>query len=207
MALEAMQEKYIPQDNHFFRDYYHYFIIGLIFVVFLIAAMVGVILFQVLNRPLPEFKAVRADGQAMVLTPFTEPNLMPDTILRWASKGAITAYTFDFVNYEKQVGLARSYFTEAGWSDYQNSISKLIKTIVQNQLFVTGVVSGTPVISSEGPLPGYDYAWRVQIPFLVTYQSANATSKQSYYVQLTIVKVPTLINPQGIGIDQFVMVQ
>jgi len=85
-------------------------------------------------------------------------------------------------------------------------VDRLISTIVQNQLFVNGVVSGPPVISNQGPLPGKGYTWRVQIPFLVTYQSANTTTKRSFYVVITIVQVPTNINPQGIGIDQFVMV-
>jgi intracellular multiplication protein IcmL len=126
--------------------------------------------------------------------------------LRWASKAATVAYTFDFVNYNTQTAAARPYFTEDGWQDYLNSVNNLINTIVQNQLFVNGVVSGAPVISNQGNIPGRGYVWRVQIPFLVTYQSANTTSKQNYFVIISIVKVPTYVNKQGIGIDQFVMV-
>jgi intracellular multiplication protein IcmL len=68
-------------------------------------------------------------------------------------------------------------------------------------------VVGTPVISNQGPLPGTDYAWRVQIPFLVTYQSANVTTRRNYMVIVSIIRVSTIENPQGIGIDQFVTVQ
>jgi intracellular multiplication protein IcmL len=67
------------------------------------------------------------------------------------------------------------------------------------------VVSDTPVISNQGEIPGKGYVWRIQMPFLVTYQSSEGTSKKSYMVSVTIVKVPTWKNPAGIGIDQFVM--
>lgn len=206
MALEAIQEKYIPRDNSFYCNYYHYFFYGLMIIIFLMMIALGGVLYQMLHRPLPVFYAIQPDGSKMTLTSYEEPNLLPDTLLRWASKAATTAYTFDFVNYDKEIGQARPYFTAGGWKDFLASLSNVITTIVKNKLIVSGIVSGAPVIANQGPLPGRGYVWRVQIPFLVTYQSANTTSKRRFYVVMTIVRVPTEINPQGIGIDQFVMV-
>lgn len=209
MALEKIkiaQEKYVPKDNEFYKLHYHHILYGMIATICFLLAAVGFVLYQVSHLPLPEFVAKQDDGRIMSLQPYEEPNLLPDTIIRWASKAATTAYTFDFVNYNKEISMARSYFTEAGWSDFQGSISGVITTIVQNQLFVSGVVAGTPVISNQGVLPNKGYTWRVQIPFLVNYQSANTTTKRNYFVIITLVRVPTYLNPQGIGIDQFVMV-
>lgn len=205
MALDAAKEKYIPKESNFYRDYYHYFFYLMMASIVILLIAVGVVLYQIANRPLPEFAARQSDGKTMPLISFNMPNLLPDTILRFASKAAVTAYTFDFVNYDKQLSLARPFFTDAGWRDFNASISGVISTIVQNQLFVSGVVSGSPVISNQGPLPDKGYVWRAQIPFLVTYQSANTASKRKFIVSLTIVHVPTSVNPQGIGIDQFVM--
>jgi intracellular multiplication protein IcmL len=199
-------EQYVPNNNDFYKDHYHRVIMGMMALIVMMIMVVGVILYQVFHRPLPTFNAVQARGERRVLIPYHEPNLLPDTILRWASKAATIAYTFDFVNYHKQIAAVRPYFTSAGWNDYLNSIQGLISTIVKNQLFINGVVSDPPVISNQGPLPGKGYSWRVQIPFLVSYQSANNDSKRNYYVIITIIRVPTEINPQGIGIDQFVMV-
>jgi len=194
------------QSNYFYKHYTHYFLIGLMVVVVVMMGMVGFIIYQVTNQPLPPYSAVQPNGEILSLTPYDAPNLLPDTIIRWASKAAIAAYTFDFVNYEQQISLARPYFTDAGWKDYQRSVQTLLSTIVKNQLFINGVVSGAPVISNQGPLGSSDSAWRIQIPFLVSYQSANTTYKRNFYVVLLIVPVSTSINPQGIGIDQFVMV-
>lgn len=206
MALDDVQQVYIARNTDFYREHYHHVIMGVMVLAVLMMIALGVVFYQLLNRPLPQFNAAGPDGKTMLLIPYDEPNLLPDTILRWASKAATSAYTFDFVNYNKQTAAARPYFTEDGWNDYMNSVKGLINTIVNNQLFINGVVSGTPVISNQGPLPGRGYVWRIQIPFLVTYQSANYSTKRTFFVVLTVVQVPTSVNKQGIGIDQFVMV-
>jgi intracellular multiplication protein IcmL len=205
MALDEIQKKYIPQKSSFYANHYHHVIIALMGLFLCIVIIVGVLFYQILHRPLPQFNAMQTDGKKMLLVPYDEPNLLPATILRWASKAATMAYTFDFVNYAKQAAAAKAFFTEDGWQDYQASVNDLISTIVENQLFVNGVVSGTPVISNQGPIPGRGYVWRVQIPFLVTYQSANIVTTRNFIVVLSIVRVPTKDNKQGIGIDQFVM--
>jgi len=204
--MPSLQEKYLSRDNAFYQRYYHYFIYAFMMLIVLLLISIGVFIYEVVHRPLPAFVAVAPNQQQMSLTAFTEPNLLPETILRFASKAATMAYTFDLYNYQSQLAAARPYFTAAGWQDYQNSVKGLLQTIVQSQLFAYGVVSGSPVISNQGPLPGAGYTWRVQIPFLVTYSSASSSSTKNYYVVLTIVRVPTSTNPQGIGVDQFLMV-
>src|SRR3990167_1014166 len=205
MTLQDIKERYVPRDKHFYRDHYHRFIYALMIIIVLMMIVVTVVLTQIFNRPLPVFHATLPDGKRSMLTSFERPNVLPDTIIKWASKAAIAAYTFNFVNYNDQIKIARPYFTDAGWRDYIASVNDLVNTVVQNSLFVNGVVAGTPVIANHGPLLGRKWVWRVQIPFLVTYQSANTTRVRNFYVTLTIVSIPTNVNPQGIGIDQFVM--
>ncbi|HSW94227.1 MAG TPA: DotI/IcmL family type IV secretion protein [Gammaproteobacteria bacterium] len=198
------QDKSLKKNDFYAASYNSLMIIFIIEVV-LVSLLLALLLYQIRNRPLPTFVAVTPAKQRLQLAPSTEPNLLPATLIRWASKAAVSAYTFDFVNYNKQIALARPYFTEAGWKDYQASIADLIQTITQNQLFVNGVVSAPPVISNQGDLPGRGYTWRIQVPFLVTYQSAGQVSRANYTVVITIVRVSTSVNPAGIGIDQFVM--
>lgn len=192
-------------DYEWYIKYYHFFIFSLIAAIFLILLLLLLVLYQIHHRPLPQFSAVAPDGREMMLASSSEPNLLSSTLIQWASKAAVAAYTFDFVNYNKQAALARPYFTEAGWTHYISSMGDLIQTIKQNQLLVNGVVTGAPVISNQGVLPGQGYVWRVQMPFLVTYQSSEGISKKAFTVIITIVRVPTWKNPAGIGIDQFVM--
>lgn len=206
MAMEQVKQEVLGQANSFYRDHYHRVVIILMIVFACTLGCVVFLLYQFINRPIPSFRAVTPDKQQMVLIPFDKPNLLSPTIIRWASKAATMAYTFDFVNYREQIQAARPYFTEAGWNDYLSAVSKLIDNVVKNKIFVYGVVSGAPVISNEGVLPDKGFVRRVQIPFLVTYQAANTSVKKNYFAILSIVEVPTNVNPQGIGIDQFMMV-
>jgi len=191
-------------DNDFYRMYQPRFIIVLMGATIVAMIWVGIILFQVYQRPLPTFYAIQPNGQRMMLQPQDLPNLVPDTILHFACKAAVAAYTFDFVNFKGEINQARTYFTDAGWDDYLTSVESVVRGIAQNKLFVTGVVNGAPVISNQGEIDGV-YSWRVQIPFLVTYQSAQTAEQKKFTVLVTVVRVPTSVDPLGIGIDQFVM--
>jgi intracellular multiplication protein IcmL len=192
-------------NNEFYINYFQTFIVGLAIAMFLALILVSTLLYQTLNRPFPAYSAIDPKGKALPLAPELEPNLLPPTLIKWASKAVVAAYTFDFVNYNKELSASRGYFTDAGWEAYKASIAPAIDTVKQNQLFVTGVVVGAPVISHQGDLPGRGYVWQIQLPFLVTYQSAESISRRSFTVTLTIVRVPTWENPTAIGIDQFVM--
>jgi intracellular multiplication protein IcmL len=191
--------------NAFYRDYSHLMIYILIIAILSLLFMVCAVFYQVTHRPLPVFAAESPDGKTMALTPYNEPDLVPGNLLKWASKAVVAAYTFDFVNYDKELGLARPYFTSSGWQAYQAAIAPVIQRVRKEQLTVNGIVSGAPVISNQGDLNG-QYTWRLQIPFLATYQSADQTRPKNYFILLTVIKMPTSISPQGVGIDNFQMV-
>lgn len=204
-----MLDKAIPKhlkerDNTFYRDNYSRFIYFVVGVSVCVLLLVFVVFYQLANRPLPSFKAVQPDGKSMTLISFNEPNLLPDTVIRFASKAAVIAYSFDFVHYNDQLNEARPYFTTAGWKEFVSSINPVVSQIKAGQLIVNAVVAAPPVISNEGPLPGVGESWRIQVPLLVAFQSDREIVKTKYIVVITLIRVPTSVNSQGIGIDQFV---
>lgn len=203
MSVPGVTKVDQPEFSQFdFSQQIIYVLILMMLVMLLAGAFV---LYQILHRPVPVFYEKNPKGQTIELPSYNEPNYMPQTIITWASKAAVAAYTFNFANYNKTIPLARPYFTDGGWQAYQRAISGVIAGVVKAQLIVQGVVAGAPVISNQGDLTGHGYSWRVQIPFLVTYLSAGESKSKNYYVIMLVVKVPTNINPQGIGIDSFDM--
>jgi intracellular multiplication protein IcmL len=192
-------------SNLFYKNYYQQVVYLIWFLITTVICLAVLLMYQVLHRPLPDFSAITADRRIMALVPYDEPNLMPDTLIRWASKAAVAAYTFNFVDHDKQINSARPYFTPGGWDAYQDAISGTVARVVKQQLFVYGVVSKPAVISNQGPRPIQGYSWQIQIPFLATYQSAEQSRSTDYFVIVTIVKVPTSINPDAIGIESFEM--
>src|SRR3990167_10075941 len=127
-----MAQANLTHQNSFYSRYYHHVLITIIVLIILLMCALGVVLYQLFNRPLPLFYAVEANGSKMELTAYQEPNLQPDTIIRFATKAATAAYTFDFVNYIAQVNAVEQYFTSSGFEDYVASIRGLLSTIVSN---------------------------------------------------------------------------
>lgn len=194
-----------PRGNIFYRNYLQQIVYALVIGILIIIAASCLLMYQVINRPLPVFSAVLPDHRTMTLVSYDEPNLMPNTLLKWAAKASVATYTFNFVDHEKQIAQARPYFTPGGWDAYQNAISATVARVVKQQLFVYGVVENPPVISNQGDRPQHGYSWRIQVPFLATYQSAEESRSNDYFVIMTIVKVPTTVNPDAIGIETFEM--
>jgi len=203
--MAASRLPFVGRSNEFYRRYYQSIIVILIAVMVLTVMTAFLILYQISHRERPTFSAISPAGHRLELVASDTPNLLSSTIIKWARRAAVAAYTFNFVNYEEQLALARPYFTESGWQDYYNSVTGLLQTIKQNQLFVNGVVVNPPVISNEGDLPGLGFVWRVQIPFLVVYQTAETSTPKNVTAILSIVKVPTTTNPSGIGVGEFIM--
>jgi len=82
--------------------------------------------------------------------------------------------------------------------------SNNLDAVKAKKLIVSAVATRAPIILQKGLLNGA-YSWRVQMPILVTYQSASEFSQQNNVVTMLITRVPSLNSPRGIGISQFVV--
>jgi intracellular multiplication protein IcmL len=203
--MDGTTQSELVEKDKFYQRFSTHIITALTASLLISLAMVGLVLYQITHKPMPTFTAVSLSGQTMRLNPYLEPNLQSQTIIAWARKATVAAYSFDFVNYNTQLGGAKPYFTPDGWIAFQSAMYSVIARVTKSQLIVSGVVTGSPVISNEGTLTEEGYSWRLQLPFLVTYQSSEQTKTEEFVVVLLIVKVPTYINPQGIGIEHFQM--
>jgi len=190
--------------NKFYRDAYKG-ILGMLFLSTLIMiGLVIAIMYLALNQPEPSYFATTEDGKIVTLDPLSNPNVRPKVLLRWAGRSAVSSYSFDFVNFDKQLDSARQHFTTSGWRHFSTSLaeSNMETNVKQNQLFVSAVVSGTPVIVNQGSLGGR-YSWRVQVPLLVKYQSADSKVQTPYIIDMLIVRTATLDSAEGIGVEEF----
>ena len=142
-----------------------------------------------------------------VMPVLRHPNLSTSVLLNWAGEAATTAYTFDFYNYQQVLQDIRSYFTQAGYDNFLAALqsSGTIRDVVSKKLVVSCVMTGNPIILKEGETPDGSYAWQVQFPLLITYQSASELAKQNMVLNLLIATVPTTESPKGIGIASFVV--
>lgn len=192
--------------NNFYRDNYRRLVGMLLFMIIVNFGLAGVIVYLITHRPAPQYFATSADGRITPLYALDQPVVNQGELVQWASQAAVAAYTYNFVNWRDSLQQASQFFTPEGWNQFQQGLkaTRNLDTVIAKKLVVTAVPTGAPVIADQGILNGR-YAWRVQIPLLVTYEGAGGERiQQSILVNLVIMRVSTLDTPKGIAIAQFV---
>jgi intracellular multiplication protein IcmL len=161
-----------------------------------------------ISRPEPRYFATTADGRLFEMAPLDQPNLSHDALFDWASRAAVKPYVFDFKNYREQIQAASKNFTSTGWKDYLDAMqqSNLLQLVTSKQLVVSATPASSPILVNEGTVAG-KYAWKVQVPIVVTYSggSDRTSQNQNLMVTMVIIRVPTIDSPTGIGINQYIV--
>lgn len=192
--------------NNFYRDGQRKIIL-----ILLVSMMTNIILTLILtyiltHPPEPKYFATSISGRITPLFPLNEPNQSDSAVLQWANQAAIAAFSYNFVNYRSELQASSGFFTADGWDQFLSALqqSNNLDAVKAKKLIVSAVATRAPIILQKGILNGV-YAWRVQMPILVTYQSASEFSQQNNVVTMLITRISTLNSPRGIGISQFVV--
>lgn len=212
-GVEVPKLKPLPPDEaafktpvlvraNFYRDNYRRLMIGSLFLVLTMIFLIAWILYERTHKPPVQYYATANDGRLMALIPLSQPNLTTRSLLEWAVEAGTTAYNFNFGNYQTALQGIRSYFTPKGYDNFIQALTAAgtLRDVQSKNLEVFAVPTDTPVILREGPTPDGLYAWEVQLPMLVTYQSAAQQIKQNIILTMLIARMPTLESPKGIGI-------
>ena len=204
MPVDAL--KAVKLRNEFYRDGQRKLV--LILLISLLANFVlGILLFFILTHPpAPQYFATSINGRITPLYPLQEPNQSDSAVLQWANQAAIAAFTYNFVDYRSELQAASGFFTPTGWNQFLSALqqSNNLEAVKAKKLVVSAVATRAPIILQKGVLNGR-FAWRIQMPILVTYQSASEFSQQNNVVTMLVTRISTLNSPRGIGIDQFVV--
>lgn len=204
MAEEALTE--VTMQNKFYRDGQQKLMFALLVAVLIIFVTGSMLAYIVTHPPEPKYFATSINGRITPLTALTEPNQSDSAVLQWANQAAIAAFTYNFVNYSDELKASSSFFTADGWQQFLEALqqSNNLEQVKAKKLIVSAVATRAPIILQKGLLNGR-FSWRVQMPILVTYQSASEFYQQNNVVTMLITRISTLDSPRGIGISQFVV--
>ncbi|MDP3559524.1 MAG: type IVB secretion system apparatus protein IcmL/DotI [Legionellaceae bacterium] len=205
MAEDALEK--IKLRNDFYRDGQRKAWLVLIASMALNIFMGWLLGYLLTHPPSPRYFATSINGRITPLIPLNEPNQSDSAVLQWANQAAIAAFTYNFVNYRDELQASSGFFTSEGWSEFLNALesSNNLAAVKAKKLVVSAVATRAPVILEKGPMSTGKYSWRIQMPILVTYQSASEFTQQNNVVTLLVTRVPTINSPRGIGIEQFVV--
>jgi len=195
----------VAARNSFYRDSYRRVLIALNLAILSLIILIISVVYVMNHPPQPKYFATYADGKLVPLIPLRMPNISQAYLMQWVNTAVVAVNTYDFVNYRDQLQKASDYFTQEGWAAYLESLkaSRNLNAVVEKKLVVSAFAKRSPVIVRSGILDGI-FTWTIQIPITVVYQSANASSQQDLVVALTIKRISTLTNPNGIGITNYI---
>jgi intracellular multiplication protein IcmL len=144
-------------------------------------------------------------GGLRELVPLEKPIQSQNEMLAWATGAISSAFTLSFGNIQPQLQDARFNFTEPGWKGFQEALRSrgVLDAIINNKFVSTAVPTAAPVVVQQGLIEG-KYAWRIEIPMIVTYESASGRASSSFLVEATIIRRPESENPRGLGIQSIV---
>jgi intracellular multiplication protein IcmL len=204
MAEDALTV--VTLRNKFYKDSQRKVMLALLVALIVNLVQASMLVYILTHPPAPKYFATSINGRITPLFPLNEPNQSDSAVLQWANQAAIAAFTYNFVNYRDELQASSGFFTAEGWDQFLNALqqSNNLDAVKAKKLIVSAVATRAPIILQKGVLNG-SYSWRVQMPILVTYQSASEFTQQNNVVTMLITRVSTLNSPRGIGISQFVV--
>nr|AAS92005.1 IcmL protein [Legionella pneumophila] len=204
MAEDALTV--VALRNKFYKDSQRKVILALLIAIVVNVVLASLVVYMITHPPAPKYFATSINGRITPLFPLDEPNQSDSAVLQWANQAAIAAFTYNFVNYRDELQASSGFFTAEGWDQFVGALeqSNNLDAVKAKKLVVSAVATRAPIILQKGVLNGR-YSWRVQMPILVTYQSASEFTQQNNVVTMLITRVSTLNSPRGIGISQFVV--
>lgn len=203
MAEDALSN--VVTRNIFYRDGQRKMMLILLISIVANFILAGILAYIITHPPAPKYFATSINGRITPLVALNAPNQSDSAVLQWANQAAIATFSYNFVNYRTELVAASGFFTAEGWDQFISALgsSNNLDAVKAKKLVVSAVATSAPVILQKGELNGR-YAWRIQMPILVTYQSASEFSQQNLIVTMLVTRVDTLNSPRGIGIAQFV---
>lgn len=171
----------------------------------LIIILLSVYLYM--DKPPPVLFPVQEDMRVQKSVPLDQPYLLTPDLLQWVADVFPKAFVLDFNHYNDQLQLNAQYFTKDGWAAFLNQLNIYANynNVQAYKMFVTATPGAAPVILRDGVLPeSGKYGWWVQMPVTINYAGYKPPPSVNLTFQILVVRVPTLDNLTGVGIDNVI---
>lgn len=196
----------IVTRNEFYRDGFRNLIkIAALQGIVIIGLILTLIVYINNNVSQDRYFATTADGRIMQLQPLDRPNLDTPALMSWVATAAAEVMTFTYTDYQKRLQQASRHFTKIGWETFTTAMqkSRILDSVQAQAQLVSAQPKSAPVLMSEGILGG-KYRWVIQMPLQVTYRNGANTRSDTLQLNLVVERVPSLENPYGVGIAQWI---
>lgn len=192
--------------DDFYRDSFGKVVVIIIGILTAIILLVALSIYLYLDKPPPVTFPVDKEWRVIKPVPLDQPYLSRPDLYQWVSDVIQKVFVLDFNHYNDQLKTASQYFTTDGWKVFLNQLNVYANynNVQAYKLFVNGVPAGAPYLLNDGLLAGR-YAWWVQMPITINYAGYSPPPSKTLTLQVLVVRVPTLNNLNGVGIDNVIV--
>jgi intracellular multiplication protein IcmL len=194
--------------NEFYRDGFRNLIkIAILEALIIVGLILTLIVFMTNEKPLDRYFATTADGRIMQLVPLDQENMSPAALMSWVAQSATEVMTFGYHDYQRRLQQSSRHFTKPGWESFTGALQKagVIDSVQAQQQVVTAAPISAPILVQKGVLNGR-FRWLLQMPLMITYKGTGTQRVDKVNLNLVVERVPSLENPAGVGIAQWVAV-
>lgn len=195
--------------NEFYKKKFYLALVTYLLSFIAIIVLSWVLIDLIKNPTKPLYFVTDKEGRLIQDLPRSVPNMSTEEVMNWTIDAIETAYSYDYVNYRLQFQNSQKYFTEYGWQSYMKGLktSNNLLALTQRKYVVIAKVVEKPKLLVEGILGGA-YAWKFQLPLLVTYLSPPFDEKAQFSnpILLTVVvqRQSILVSYKGLAIMQMI---
>jgi len=193
--------------NAFYRDHYRRALMALLLLVVLNVLLVCGIVYKISNPQPPQYFATTAEGRMINVHPLNDPVVTDSYVLQWTANAVRHSFSQDYLHWRAQLQQASSSFTPSGWHYFLDSMQKSnnLKTLISLKMVSNAEITGAPRIQEKEVVGGH-YAWKINMPVVVTYSNAQRTITVPMDVTLIVLRMPVKDYPQRIAINNFLPV-
>lgn len=185
-----------------YRDgYKNMFRVAIVLVLVIIGLVVAVYYRVSVVIPHDRYYAETISGQRMQMTALPQPYINNPLLLDWAATAATEILNFGFNDIDERFAQSRRYFSPEGWESFRLSFarSETLKNVRSYQQVITAIPRTPPSILAQGKNSGKD-GWLIEVPIIMTVRVPGAERMVRASVRMFVVRLPTSVNPAGLGI-------
>jgi intracellular multiplication protein IcmL len=193
--------------DEFYRDSIGKVVFIMLSMCIALAIVVCLSIFFYFNKPAPIIFEVNNDMRVVQSVPLNQPYLATPDVLQWVANVFTRSLMLDFNHYNDQLKNYSQYFTSDGWTAFLNQLNIYANynNVQAYKLFITAKPSLAPIVLREGVSPDSGkYGWWVEFPVIINYAGLKPPPNVTITYQILVVRVPTLNNLTGIGIDNVI---
>lgn len=192
--------------NEFYRDGFRNMMrLAVLEGIIIIGLILAIIVYMTTAKPNDRYFATTADGRIMQLVPLDRPNMNVSALMSWVAQAVSETMTFGYHDYQRRLQQSSRHFTRRGWESFATALqrAKIIDSVTTTQQVVTAEPRSAPILENQGVING-KYRWIIRLPIRVTYRAGTQSRTDDLTVTLVVDRVPSLENPAGVGIEQWI---